>query len=104
DGGESERVVRRMITAASEAIGTRHRPHTMRRHVAPAPALDEARERARRGVLGALRVDPNRRAVDDPVAALVVADDVVVEDRFDRNLFGDRPLGMTASADEALLL
>src|SRR5205823_12703247 len=39
-----------------------------------APALDEARELARRRIFGTFRVHADRRAVDDAVAPFVVAD------------------------------
>src|SRR5882672_8199457 len=93
-----------MIPAAAETIGPRHRPHLVRRHVASAPSLNETREFAGRRILGPFGVDADGRAVDDAVAALVVADDVVVENRLDRNLLGHRPLRMQARADEPLLL
>ena len=97
-------VVGGMIAAAAEAIRARHRPHLVRRHVAAAPALNEPRQLARWRILGSLRVDADRRAVDDAVAAAVVADDVVVEHRFDRNLLGHRFLRVQPRADQPLLL
>ena len=103
DRRESELVVGRMIAAAAEAIRARHRPDLVRRDVDCAPALDEARQLARRRVFGTLRVHADRGAVDDAAAALVVADDVVVEDGGDRNLLGDRLLRVQPRADQSLL-
>src|SRR5437773_12190297 len=93
-----------MVPATAEAIGPRHQPHRVRRHVARAPPLNEARQLARRRVLGTFRVHAYRRAVDDPAAAFVVADDVVVEDGVDAEFLSNGLLGVQPRADEALLL
>src|SRR6202022_3474221 len=71
DSRKPELVVRRMIATAAEAIGTRQQTHLVRGHVAPAPALNEAGQLARRRILWSLRVHTNRGAVDNAVAAFV---------------------------------
>ncbi len=76
----------------------------MRRHVPRAPPLNEPGQRARRRIFRPFRIDANRRAVDDPVAAGVAADDVVVQHRLDGNLVGDGLLRVQARADQPLLL
>ena len=104
DGGEPKLVVRGMITAPPEPIGSRQRPDLVRRDVPAAPALNEPGQRARRRILGAFCVDADGRAVDDPVASPVVAHDVVVEHRLDGNVRGGRLLRVQPGADQALFL
>src|SRR5439155_17318322 len=82
----------------------RHQTHRVRRYVSRAPALDEARELARRRIFWTFRVHPDRRAVDDTVAPSVVADDVVVQHGVDTDLLGDGLLGVQPRANQALLL
>ena len=93
-----------MVAAAAEAIAARHQPDAVRRHVG-------RRRRARRTApatrdgesSGPFRVDADRRAVDDAVAAVRVADDVVVEPGLDRDLLVVRFLRVRAGADQPLL-
>src|SRR2546428_7857689 len=55
-------------------------------------------------MLGAFGVQGNRGAIDDAVPAFVVADDVVIEDRFDGDVFRDGFLRVQTRTYEPLLL
>ena len=104
DRRKPELVVRRVVAAPVEPIGPPQQPHPVRRHVARGPTLHESRELTRRRILRPFGVHTDRRAVDDAVTALVVADDVVVEDCVDPDAIGGRFLRVQMRAKQSLLL
>ena len=100
---EAVLVVRRVVAAPRKPVGSGHRAHGVRRHVTHAPPLHEARKLPRRRIFWPFRVHANRRAIDNAVAAAIVADNVVVEHRLDGDALLPRFLRVQLGAHQPLL-